>query len=138
MAQRCHTGKTRLVECKQKAWEGSVAHHEHVGAKSETGEATVTRVDDHSGHGGVNFGHGSSGDCDVQNEQSAGHRASREQGGAIGALSKSNGSPESAGHNCASTTVRLLATRKKGAHSRFPANSSDQGWLARFARRRQS
>ena len=55
MAQRCHTGKTRLVECKQKAWEGSVAHHEHVGAKSETGEATVTRVDVDNGHGGADF-----------------------------------------------------------------------------------
>ena len=58
MAQQRHTGETRPVECKQKAWEGSAAHHEHVGAKSETGEATVTRVDDHSGHGGANFGDG--------------------------------------------------------------------------------
>ena len=57
-ARRCHTGKTRPVECKQKAREGSVAHHEHVGAKSETGEATVTWVDVHSGHGGANFGDG--------------------------------------------------------------------------------
>ena len=52
-ARRCHTGETRPVECKQKAWEGSAAHHEHVGAKSETGEATVTRVDVHSGHDGA-------------------------------------------------------------------------------------
>ena len=57
-ARRCHTGETRPVECKQKAREGSTAHHEHVGAKSETGEATVTRVDVHSGHGGANFGDG--------------------------------------------------------------------------------
>ena len=57
-ARQCHIGETRLVECKQKAWEGSAAHHEHVGAKSETGEATVTRVDVHSGHGGANFGDG--------------------------------------------------------------------------------
>ena len=36
------------------------------------------------------------------------------------------------------TTVRLPAAGKKGAHSRFPANSSDQGWLVGFARRRRS
>ena len=52
-AQRRHTSKTRPVECKQKAWEGSAAHHEHVGAKSETGEATVTRDDVHGDHGGA-------------------------------------------------------------------------------------
>ena len=57
-ARRCHTGKTRSVECKQKAQEGSAAHHEHVGAKSEVGGATVTRVNIHSGHGGANFGDG--------------------------------------------------------------------------------
>ena len=52
-ARRCHTGETRPVDCKQKAREGSAAHHEHVGAKSETGEATVTQVDVHSGHDGT-------------------------------------------------------------------------------------
>ena len=57
-ARRCHTGETRPVECKQKAREGSTAHHEHVGAKSETGEATVTQVDVNSSHGGANFGDG--------------------------------------------------------------------------------
>ena len=56
VARRCHTGETRVVECKQKAWEGSAAHHEHVGAKSETGEATVTWVDVDSGHGGTSDG----------------------------------------------------------------------------------
>ena len=58
-ARRHHTGETRPVECKQKARGGPAAHHEHVGAKSETGDATVTRVDVHSGHGGANFGDGS-------------------------------------------------------------------------------
>ena len=57
-ARRRHTGETRPVDCKQKAREGSAAHHEHVGARSETGEATVTRVDVDSGHGGANFGDG--------------------------------------------------------------------------------
>ena len=57
-ARQRYVDDRRLVECKQKAWKGSAAHHEHVGAKSETGEATVTRVDDHSVHGGANFGDG--------------------------------------------------------------------------------
>jgi hypothetical protein len=57
-ARQRHIGETRLVECKQKAREGLAAHHEHVGAKSETGEATVTRVDVHSGHIGANFSDG--------------------------------------------------------------------------------
>ena len=48
-----YTDNRRPVECKQKARKGSTAHHEHVGAKSETGEATVTRDDVDSGHGGV-------------------------------------------------------------------------------------
>jgi len=55
---RCYAGETRPVELKQKAREGSAAHPEHDGAKSETEEATVTWVDDHSGHGGANFGDG--------------------------------------------------------------------------------
>ena len=58
MARRHYTGDRRPIECKQKTWEGSAAHHEHVGAKSETGEATVTRVDVHSGQGGASFNDG--------------------------------------------------------------------------------
>ena len=54
--RRHYAGETKPKSVKQKAREGSAAHHEHVGAKSETGEATVTRVDIHSGHGGANFG----------------------------------------------------------------------------------
>jgi len=54
-ARRCYADETRPVEIKQKAWEGSAAHHEHVGAKNETGEATVTRVDIDSGHGIADF-----------------------------------------------------------------------------------
>ena len=54
-ARQRYVDDRRLVECKQKARKGSAAHHEHVGAKSETGEATVTRVDDHSGHGGASY-----------------------------------------------------------------------------------
>ena len=53
--QWCYVGESRPVEIKQKAWEGSAAHHEHVGAKNETGEATVTRVDIDSGHGIADF-----------------------------------------------------------------------------------
>jgi len=55
VAWQRHTGETRPVECKQKAREGSAAHHEHVGAKNETGEATVTRVDGDNGHGRADF-----------------------------------------------------------------------------------
>ena len=50
-ARQCYAGDRRPVECKQKARKGSAAHHEHVGAKSETGEATVTRDDVHGDHG---------------------------------------------------------------------------------------
>jgi hypothetical protein len=50
-----YTSETRPVEIKQKAQEGSAAHHDHVGAKNETGEATVTRVDVDSGHSGADF-----------------------------------------------------------------------------------
>ena len=57
-ARRHYAGDRRPVGCKQKTREGSAAHHEHVGAKSETEEATVTWVDVHSGHGGANFGDG--------------------------------------------------------------------------------
>ena len=52
-ARRHYTGEMKPKSVKQKAREGSIAHHEHVGAKSETGEATVTRVDVDSGHGGA-------------------------------------------------------------------------------------
>ena len=55
MTRQRYAGETRPVEIKQKAWEGSAAHHDHVGAKNETGEATVTRVDGDSDHGRVDF-----------------------------------------------------------------------------------
>ena len=51
----CYIGESRLVEIKQKAWDGSAAHHDHVGAKNETGEATVTWIDGDSDHGGADF-----------------------------------------------------------------------------------
>ena len=57
-AWRRYAGDKRPIECKQKAWKGSAAHHKHVGAKSKTGEATVMRVDVHSGHGGASFDDG--------------------------------------------------------------------------------
>ena len=40
---------------KQRVQEASVAHPECVEATSETGEATVTRFDDDSDHGGADF-----------------------------------------------------------------------------------
>ena len=53
MARRHNAGETKPKTGKQRAWEGPVAHHEHVGAKSETGEATVTHDDVHGDHGGA-------------------------------------------------------------------------------------
>ena len=52
-ARRHYVGETRPVEIKQKAREGSAAHHEYVGAKNEAAEATVTRVNVDSGYGGA-------------------------------------------------------------------------------------
>ena len=52
-AQQRYASDRRPVECKQKAQRGSAAHHEHVGAKSEIGEATVMRDDVHGDHGGA-------------------------------------------------------------------------------------
>ena len=54
-ARWCYASESRPVEIKQKAREGLAAHHDHVGAKKEIGEATVTWVDVDSGHGGADF-----------------------------------------------------------------------------------
>ena len=51
-----YAGKTRPVESKQSAWEGSAAHPERDGAKSEVGGSTEMLVDGHSGHGGASNG----------------------------------------------------------------------------------
>jgi len=55
VAQHRYAGEIRPVEIKQKAYKGSTGHPECVEAKNETGEATVTRVDGDSGHGGADF-----------------------------------------------------------------------------------
>ena len=47
-ARRRYAGKTRPVELKPKAWEGSAAHPDHDRAKSKTGGVTETLVDVHS------------------------------------------------------------------------------------------
>ena len=52
-AWRCYASDRRLVAVKQRVQEAPVAHPERVGAKSETEEATATRVDDHSDHSGA-------------------------------------------------------------------------------------
>ena len=55
--ERLHyADETRPVEIKQSAWEGSAAHPEHDGAKSEVGGSTEMLVDGHSGHGGASNG----------------------------------------------------------------------------------
>ena len=57
MAERLHyASETRPVEIKQSAWEGSAAHPERDGAKSEVGGSTEMLVDEHSGHGGASNG----------------------------------------------------------------------------------
>jgi len=53
-AQWHYAGKTRLVELKPKAWEGSAAHIDHDRAKSKTGGVTEMLVDVHSDPGGAN------------------------------------------------------------------------------------
>ena len=54
-AERLHyAGETRLVEIKQSAKKGSVAHPERDGAKSEVGGSTEMLVDVHGDHGGAN------------------------------------------------------------------------------------
>ena len=53
-----YAGETRPIEIKQSSWEGSVAHPERDGAKSETEGATERWVDVYSNHGGANDGDG--------------------------------------------------------------------------------
>ena len=54
-AQQRYAGRTRPVTVKQRVQETSVAHPERVEATSETKEATVTRFDGDSDHGGADF-----------------------------------------------------------------------------------
>ena len=58
MARQCYAGETKPKTGKQRAWEGPVAHHEHVQARIKAGEATVKRGGVHSDHGGVSNGDG--------------------------------------------------------------------------------
>ena len=53
MAWQRYTGDVKLVELKQRIQEAPVAHLERVEARSEVGEATERRDDDHSDHGGA-------------------------------------------------------------------------------------
>ena len=53
MAQQRYAGGVRPVELKQGIQEASVAHPERVEARSEVGEATERRDDDHGDHGGA-------------------------------------------------------------------------------------
>ena len=58
MARQCYAGETKPKTGKQRAWEGPVAHHEHVQARIKAGEATVKRGGVHSDHGGASNGDG--------------------------------------------------------------------------------
>ena len=54
MARQRYAGDVKPVELKQRIQETTVAHPEHVEARSEVGEATKRRDDDHGDHGGAN------------------------------------------------------------------------------------
>ena len=58
VARQCYVGETKPKTGKQRAWEGPVAHHEHVQARIKAGEATVKRGGVHSDHGGASNGDG--------------------------------------------------------------------------------
>ena len=51
MAQQRYAGDVKPVELKQRIQEAPVAHPERVEARSEVGEATERRDDDHGDHG---------------------------------------------------------------------------------------
>ena len=53
VARQRYAGGYRPVELKLKVEEAPVAHPEHVEARSEVGEATERRDDDHGDHGGA-------------------------------------------------------------------------------------
>jgi len=55
VTQQRYAGETRPVTMKQRVQETSVAHPERIEATSEPGEATVTRFDGDSDHGGADF-----------------------------------------------------------------------------------
>ena len=53
MARQRYAGGVRPVELKQGIQETPVAHPERIEARSEVGEATERRDDDHDDHGGA-------------------------------------------------------------------------------------
>ena len=53
MARQCYAGDVKPVELKQRIQEAPVAHPERVEARSEVGETTERRDDDHGDHGGA-------------------------------------------------------------------------------------
>ena len=53
MARQCYAGDVKPVELKQRIQETPVAHPECVEARSEVGETTERRDDDHGDHGGA-------------------------------------------------------------------------------------
>ena len=53
MARQRYAGDVKLVELKQRIQEAPVAHPERVEARTEVGETTERRDDDHGDHGGA-------------------------------------------------------------------------------------
>ena len=72
VARQRYAGGVRPVELKQGIQEAPVAHPERVEARSEVGEATERRDDDHGDHGGAKRRRRwCTSDCSDQNEQLA-------------------------------------------------------------------
>ena len=72
MARQRYASGYRPVAVKLKVEEAPVAHPEHIEARSEVGEATERRDDDHGDHGGAKRRRRwCTGDCNGQNEQPA-------------------------------------------------------------------
>ena len=70
MTRQRYAGDYRPIAVKLKVEEAPVAHPEHVEARSEVGEATERRDDDHGDHGGAKRRRRwCTGDCSGQNEQ---------------------------------------------------------------------
>ena len=72
VARQRYAGDVKLVELKQRIQETPVAHPKRVEARSEVGEATERRDNDHGDHGGAKHRRRwCTGDCSDQNEQLA-------------------------------------------------------------------
>ena len=72
VARQRYAGDVKPVELKQRIQETPVAHPERVEARSEVGEATERRDDDHGDHGGAKI-------VDAEEPATAGIKTSKQQ-----------------------------------------------------------